>query len=127
MSLPNSLRAYDDCVALYERAMADPKGARARLGTYGACKHMQTRMHYYRDLDRSANAVTYPLGDPMHRTSAYDGLVIQIIPDEDKQYWLYISKRAVPDIIEGLSDVEDLIEVEGSEVHLIEDKTEQGT
>lgn len=123
MSLPNSLRAYDDCVALYERAMADPKGARARLGTYEACMNMRTRMHYYRNLDREANGQTYAVGDPMHRSSAYDPLVCQIVKDEDGMFWLYVTKRTVPDIVEGLSEIEDLIEVEGSEVHLIEDRS----
>lgn len=128
MSLPNSLRAYADCVTLYDRAMADEKGARACLGTYEACLNMRTRMHYYRNLDRQANANTYPPDHPSHGTSAYDDLVIQIFPDEDGQYWLYISKRSAKIlVIEGLSEVADLIDVESSEVHLIEDKSEQGT
>jgi hypothetical protein len=125
MSLPNSLRAYADCVVLYDRAMADDKGARACLGTHDACLNMRTRMHYYRNLDRGANANTYPSDHPSHGTSVYDDLVIQIFPDEDGQYWLYISKRSAKILaIEGLSEVADLIDVESSEVHLIEDKTD---
>jgi len=124
MSLPNSLRAYADCVSLFDAAMADDKGARANLGTYDACLNMRTRMHYYRTLDRKANAETYPSDHPQHGTSAFDDLVVQIFPDEDGQYWLYISKRSAKILaIESLSEVGDLIDTEGSEVHLIEDKT----
>ncbi len=124
MSLPHSLRAYEDCRSLYEAASADPKGARARLGTYDACINMRTRMHYFRKLDRDANAETYPRGDPMHGVSSYDDYVCRIIPDEDNEFWLYVEPRSGQILnIEGLSGVGDLIEVEGHEVHLIEDKS----
>ena len=124
MSLPTSLRAYEDCKALYEAALADPKGARACLGTYDACIHMRSRMHYYRKLDREANASIYELGHPMHATSVYDDFVIQILRDEDGEFWLYMQPRSAKILrIEGLSEVPDLIDVEGEEVHLIEDQT----
>ena len=125
MSLPTSLRAYEDCQNLYDAATADPKGARACLGTYDACINMRTRMHYLRKLDRDANQKTYPEGHPSHGTSAYDDFFIQIMPDEDGLYWLYIQRRSASILyIEGLSDVGDLIDVEANEVHLIEDKTQ---
>lgn len=109
MSLPNSLRAYEDCRTLFDAAMADPKGARANLGTNDTCLNMRTRMHYFRTLDRKANAETYPVGHPMHGVSTYDDLVIQIFPDEDDEYWLYVSKRSAKILaIEGLSEVPDL-------------------
>ena len=60
MSQINSLRAYTDCQALFDRALLDPKGARARMGTQEACINMRTRMHYFRKLDRDANAKVYP-------------------------------------------------------------------
>ena len=86
--------------------------------------HMRTRMHYYRKLDREANGETYALGHPMHGTSRYDDLFIQILKDEDDEFWLYIQPRSGRILaIEGLSEVPDLIDVEGEEVHLIEDKT----
>lgn len=124
MSLPNSLRAYADCIALYDAAVADPKGARACLGTQEACMHMRTRMHYYRKLDREANSDTYESGHPMHGASVYDDFVIQILTDQDGEYWLYIQPRSAKILaIEGLSEVPQLIDVEANEVHLIEDKT----
>ena len=124
MSLPTSLRSYADCATLYDAAMADAKGARACLGTYESCLSMRTRMHYFRNLDRKANADIYPDDHPMCGTSAYDDLVVQIFPDEDGEYWLYITKRSAQILtIEGLSETPDLMEVESAEVRLIEDKT----
>lgn len=124
MSLPNSLGAYLDCRALYDAATNDPKGARACLGTYDACINMRTRMHYFRSLDRKANESVYPKGDPKHGTSVYDDYVIRIIQDTALEYWLYIQPRSAQVLeIQGLSEVEELVEVEGNEVQLIEDQT----
>lgn len=129
MSQINSLRAYTDCQKLFDSALADPKGARALIGTYEQCVNMRTRMHYFRHLDREANAKTYPADHPQHGTSIYDPYVVRLIPDEDSEWWVYVQPRA-PDsmVIEGLSDVGELIEpnptdTEAHEVHQIEDKT----
>lgn len=122
MSMPTSLRAYRDCEELYARAAADPKGARACLGTYESAVQMRTRMHYFRKLDREANLTIYPTGHPMHGESTYDEFVVQIIRDEDDEFWLYITPRSARILaIEGLSEVGELIEAEGEEVHQIED------
>lgn len=124
MSMPNSLRAYEDCRSLFDAAIADPKGARGKLGTIEACINMRTRMHYFRSLDRNQNASVYPLESPLHGTSIYDPLVVQILKDEDGDFWLYVQPRSAQVLmIEGLSEVGDLIDVEGDEVRLIEDKT----
>ena len=65
-------------------------------------------------LDRDANAQTYPDGHPMYAVSAYDDFVIRILRDEDDEFWLYIEPRSGRILaIEGLSDVPDLIDVEG--------------
>ena len=128
MSQINSLRAYDDCRKLFEAAMADPKGARCLVGQESAAINMRTRMHYFRKLDREANERTYPADSPMHGTSTYDPLVVQILIDEDGEYWLYVQPRAMDLYIEGLSEVPGLIDTntidgESHEVHMIEDKT----
>lgn len=124
MSLPTALRAYDECRDLFDRALDDPKGARACLGTYDACFAFRTRMHYFRRLDAKANRTAYPEGHPMHAVSVYDTLQVRIVPDEDKQFWLYIEPRAGGILaIEGLSEVGGLVDIEGDEVQLIEDKS----
>ena len=126
MSLPSSLGAYRDCLDLFDRATADPKGIRACLGTFEACFAKRQRMHYYRNLDRRANAQMYEAGHPMSGTSAYDDYILQIIKDQDGAFWLYITPRSAQVLhIEGLSEVGELIDVDGAEVHMIEDRSEQ--
>ena len=125
MSLPTTLRAYQDCAELFTAATNDPKGARAKTGTYEAALNLRTRMHYFRKLDRDANATTYPSDHPMHAQSLYDEYVLPApVVDQDGEYWLYVEPRRGKMLaIEGLSDIGDLIEVEATEVHLLEDKT----
>lgn len=111
MSLPNSLRSYDDCRKLYEAAKDDPKGARACLGTHDACIAMRTRMHYFRKLDRDANAAIYPVGDPMHGTSVFDDYMVQILQDTANEYWLYVQPHGARVLaIEGLSEIDEAAE-----------------
>lgn len=127
MSQINSLRAYTDCEALFKSALADPKGARCLLGEQSACINMRTRMHYFRKLDRQANARTYPADHAMHGTSVYDSYVVQMIMDVDRAWWLYVVPRTAEGmVIEGLSDVPDLLDAnvldgEAHEVHALED------
>ena len=123
MSLPTSLGSYLDCRALYDAATADPKGARACLGTYEACVNMRTRMHYFRVLDRRANEAIYPKDSPQWGTSVYDDYVIQLTEDTAGEWWMYIRPRSAKVLeVQGLSEVE-AIEVDGDEVHLIEDRS----
>lgn len=124
MSLPTSLGSYLDCRALYDAALADPLGARACLGTEGAALNMRSRMHYFRSLDRSANAEIYPRGDPKHGVSIYDDYQITILSDTAGEFWLYIRSYSAKVLaIEGLSQVEP-VDVDGEEVRLIEDRTD---
>lgn len=122
MSQINSLRAYTDCEKLFAAALADPKGARAMLNTQDACINMRTRMHYYRSLDRNANAKTYPEDHPQHGVSIYDPYIVQMFPDEDGKWWLYVTPRDANLLtIEGLSETPPLMDAEGHEVHQLED------
>lgn len=130
MSQINSLRAYDDCRLVFEAALADPKGSRVRIGTQEAAMNMRTRMHYFRNLDRKANANIYPQDHPQYGTSVYDPYVVRNpIRDEDGEWWLYVEPRAAADLlIEGLSEVDGLIDAnvtdaEAHEVHMIEDQS----
>lgn len=124
MSLPTSLRAYRDCEDLFTAATADPKGARARAGDEGAAYHMRTRLNYFRSLQRDANAEIYPPGHPDHGTSIYDEYTITMIRDEDGFYWLYVEPRTSKmQVVEGLSNVEALIDTDATEVLALEDQS----
>lgn len=125
MSQINSILAYDDCQRVFDAALADLKGARVCLGTQEACFNMRTRMHYFRHLDRKANKSTYPEGHVLHGTSRYDPYVVRDpIRDEDGQWWLYVEPRSSTQmIIEGLSEIEGLIDAESNEMKFIEDKS----
>lgn len=131
MTLPTSLRAYPDCEALWDAALADPSGARGCSGSYESAINMRSRMHYYRNLLRKQNRDLFPEGHPQHGTSVYDHLFVQIFPDEDGQYWLYVQPRDGKLLaIEGLSDTPPLIETTPTdttahEVHQIEDHSEE--
>ena len=124
MSLPNTIRAYQDCQRLFETATQGAKGARAKLPTHAEALNLRTRLHYFRKLDRGANAATYPSDHPMHGQSIYDEYVVQILPDQDAGFWVYITKRSSNIlIVETLDEEDTLIDVESTEVHQIEDHT----
>ncbi len=123
MSLPTSLSAYRDCEALFMKATEGQRGARAKLASYDACVQLRTRLHYFRTLDRKANAETYPHGHPSHGQSVYDEYVVQIFLDEDAattgECWIYIQRRSAGILaLETLDDNTDLIEGEASEIPL---------
>jgi len=128
MSLPTTLGAYKECEAIFERAAADSGGARVQVESYGAAVGLRTRLHYFRKLDREANAKTYPADHPQHGQSIYDDFSVAIYPDEGREhYWLYIEPRSKKILaIEGLSETPPLIadnptDTEAHEVHQIED------
>lgn len=132
MTLPTSLAAYPDCAQLWDAALADSSGARGCAGSYESAINMRSRMHYYRNLLRKQNLTVYPPEHPRHGTSAYDHLYIQLFPDEDGQYWLYVQPRDGKLLaIEGLSDTPPLLEAtptiidgEAHEIHQIENLSE---
>lgn len=123
MSQIESLIAYEDCRKVFDAATKDPKGARALIGDHGMAQNMRTRMHYFRNLDRKANKLTYPETHALHGTSVYDAYVVRILMDEDRKFWVYVEPRGVVGmVIEGLSEVPE-IAGEAEEVLQIEDQT----
>ena len=113
MTLPTSLAAYPDCANLWDAAVADKAGARARVRSHDAAINLRSRMHYYRSLLRKQNATIYPPEHHLYGTSAYDHLFIQMFPDEDDHsiFWLYVTPRDATELlIEGLSDTPALLE-----------------
>lgn len=127
MSQINSLLAYTDCERLFAAALADPKGARACVGTQDQCINLRTRMHYFRNLDRKANHNIYPTDHMLHGTSLYDPLVVRMFPDEDGKWWVYVQPRTQDMIIEGLSEVPELIDTTANEVLALENQSNGST
>lgn len=129
MSLPTTLGAYKECETAFERAAADPAGARLQVADYNAAVGLRTRLHYFRKLDRAANAQMYPSGHPQHGQSIYDDFSVSIYPDEDgERYWLYIEPRSKKILaIEGLSETPPLLaeplDTDASETLQIEDQS----
>lgn len=122
MTLPTTLGAYNECQKLFDKALEGHNGARAKFDDHATCMNMRTRLHYFRKLDREANAKTYPREHPMHGQSPYDDFVVQIIPDVDGDYWLYIQRRSSKILALETLDADDgLVEAEATEVHQIED------
>lgn len=123
MSLPPTIAAYKDCEELFQTAAAGAKGARAQLATYEECVGMRTRLHYFRKLLRKESETIYQPGMPQYGVSGYDDFVVQIIPDEDGGWWIYIQRRATKILaIETLDEEDGLIEA--AEVKLLEDRTD---
>lgn len=107
MSLPDQLEAFEDCLGLYERALADKVGARACFGTYEEAKLMQLRMHQARALERRQTLRLYPASDLRHGKSEFDCLRCRVLgPDEDGDWWVYVDRHG-QDIktIEALSEL----------------------
>lgn len=112
MTLPTSLKAYPDCEALWDAALADKAGARARVRSQDAAINLRSRMHYYRNLLRRQNKELFPPDHPQWGTSVYDHLYIQMFPEEGGgNWWLYVTPRDTADmVIEGLSDSPPLLD-----------------
>lgn len=106
MSVSTSLLAYQDCLEIMDRALADPKGARIKVTDADEASHQRLRMHYARKLHRDENAKTYEAGHKMHGRSEYDALTVRIKNVEGIVY-LYLERTdIVANEIESLSALE---------------------
>ena len=84
MSLSTSANSYRDCYALMQGALDDPSGVRMSLMTnHDAAIHFRMRCHMARKIDREANSLTYPKGDPLYNTSPFDMVQLTISRDEE--------------------------------------------
>lgn len=106
MGMNSSLLAYDDCIALFDRAIADPKGIRVTFSDEGAARKMISRLHYCRTLVRTSNVDVYPDTDhPMHGKSEYDKIIVRL-RQSDGDIYLYLEHVTAPTVIESLSELE---------------------
>ena len=107
MTMPDSILAYQDCLELFDRALADQVGIRVRCSSWDEASYLRLRMHKARSLDRRRNKEAYAIGHQMHGGSAYDELLVTIKADGERIF-IYLKKRKVEEeAVEGLSEVED--------------------
>jgi len=104
MTTSSSRLAFADCFDFMDRALEDPKGARASFGDRGSAMHFRVRLHTARRYDREANKEVYSPGDPMYGISEYDKLTASIREDGDIWY-IYLEHRAQLTTVESLSDL----------------------
>ena len=123
MGMNSSLLSYEDCVALFDQALADARGIRVPCDDLGAARKLISRLHYCRTLVRKENREVYPdLDHPMHGKSEYDRIVVRLCEIEDKIF-LYLERINIPLLVENLSEIEDTIKyIEAKPVLAIEYK-----
>lgn len=115
MPVSSSRLSYSDCFTLFDKALADAKGARFQVNggdNYGDAYHFRLRMHQARSIDRKDNRSLYPdPHSPLHGRSEFDVLVIQIKgPDTEGKWWIYVKHTEI-----NVDDIESLSEMEGGE------------
>lgn len=113
MPVSSSRLSYSDCEVLFEKALADTKGARYQVafGDYGQTRYFVMRMHQFRAIDRQDNRSMFEKGDPLYGRSIYDPLVVQIKKDVDGLYWCYVVHTEINEgEIEPLSETEIIYE-----------------
>lgn len=83
MGLAKTLSAFSDCEKLLEQALNSPNGIRVRTSTRGMAVNLRQRIYRCRSLLKKDNAKLYPDTDPMHATTVYDALAVDIVKLED--------------------------------------------
>jgi hypothetical protein len=81
MPLSNSPMAYTDIRTAMDRALQSDKGIRVKIGEAGKAIHFRQKCYKLRLLDRKNSLNIYPKDHPMHGVSAYDSLVITVVPE----------------------------------------------
>ena len=105
MALNENIAAYEDCIPIWDRALADPKGARACLGSYDEAYRYSMRMQMCRRLFRDESRRAWPKGDPGYNKSPWDGLKVTKREDTEGTWWVYITPHGQEIIaVEGLSE-----------------------
>lgn len=105
MTATTSPVAYDDCYAIFDRALKAKRGVRIEVPTEGAGMQLYTRLHYARSLEREQNnkVFTDP-DDPRRGVSEYDVLIVRKPKLDGDQWWVRIERRALAHKIEEIDD-----------------------
>lgn len=94
MTISTSKLAYGDCYDLFDQALEDEKGIRAKVEDMDAAIFLRMRMNQARKLDRQSNLETYEPGDPMYGRSNYDRLTFRIRTMPDRSVWILLERTA---------------------------------
>jgi hypothetical protein len=94
MTLPKSLRSYDNEKTIFDGAFENGGRARVICKSLGQAVNIRARLHRFRALDRDSNAEIYPADHPMHGASIYDNLLVRLDNGGGK-YTLIIEPREV--------------------------------
>lgn len=86
MTTSTSPEAYADAYEYLDQALTSDYGIRIRLTDQGKCRHLRTRLHYARQLDRNLSKQAYERDNPLWGKSAYDKLVVRLSNDEQGWY-----------------------------------------
>jgi hypothetical protein len=93
MSLPKSLRAYEDAKVILDEAL-EHGGVRVNCKNLGQAVNLRARIHRFRVLDRDFYAQAFPPDDPRHGISAYDNLLVRLDSNSGKSI-LIIEPRQI--------------------------------
>jgi hypothetical protein len=104
MSTSNSRHAFEDCYDLLDRALESNTGVRMKMRVGEVAEQWRVRLHRARQLSRDENRERYQPDDPNYGKSVYDNLVVSM-RQVDGAWWIYITTRESPLIIEDLDNV----------------------
>lgn len=81
MGFSESIAAYPDIEALFERALASERGLVLTFPSPAEATLNAGRMNAYRVRLRKENAKTYPADHSMHGSTPYEGIMIRRDPN----------------------------------------------
>ena len=78
MPTSSSRFTYADCLDVFDRALASPRGVRLRFPDEGEARQYCMRLNKARRLHRIDNAETYETDHPLHGRSEYDIFIVKV-------------------------------------------------
>lgn len=107
MTIPTSIKAYEDCLKVFQAALDSSAGIRLRYDDHGTATYFRMRLHQARALERKENARTYEPGHPMHGRSLFDPYAVRVLRQEDCSY-VYVEpvEKHLPEIEELTDEME---------------------
>lgn len=77
MGFPESIAAYPDVEALFERALASERGLVLTFNSVSEATINAGRFNAYRVRLRRENKRVYPADHPLHNSTPYEGLMVR--------------------------------------------------